>query len=106
MAVLDAKTRNALPDSDFALPGRQYPINDIVHARISLSMVAANGTAAQIAQVRAAVKKRYPSIEVSDMSSITRDVAARNAAVRIAALRHVARGRSNGLPQPDAQTTP
>lgn len=33
MAKLDAKARNALPDSAFAGPGRSYPVNDASHAR-------------------------------------------------------------------------
>lgn len=32
MAVLNAKQRNALPDSEFAGPDRSYPINDRSHA--------------------------------------------------------------------------
>jgi hypothetical protein len=34
MAKLKAKARNALPKSDFGLPGeRKYPMNDKAHAR-------------------------------------------------------------------------
>lgn len=55
--------RNALPKSAFAIPGRRaYPISDEVHARNALSRVAQNGSAAEQARVRAAVKRRYPSI--------------------------------------------
>jgi hypothetical protein len=32
MAVLKARQRNALPTSDFAGPGRSYPIPDKAHA--------------------------------------------------------------------------
>jgi len=32
MAKLDAKKRNALPDSAFAGPGRTYPVPDAAHA--------------------------------------------------------------------------
>lgn len=32
MAKLNAKTRNKLPRSDFAGPGRSYPVNDRSHA--------------------------------------------------------------------------
>ncbi len=32
MAELTAKTRNALPTSEFAGPGRSYPVNDARHA--------------------------------------------------------------------------
>jgi hypothetical protein len=32
VAKLTTKKRNALPASDFALPGRRYPVNDRAHA--------------------------------------------------------------------------
>ena len=64
MAKLTAATRDALSTSDFAIPGtRSYPIHDINHARDALSRVAANGTPAEKAQVRAAVHRRYPDID-------------------------------------------
>lgn len=63
MSKLTAKRRNALPKKSFAVPGkRAYPIQDKAHARDALARVAANGTPAEKAQVRAAVKKKYPSI--------------------------------------------
>lgn len=63
MARLTSKQRKALPRGDFALPDtRQYPDQDAAHARDALSRVAANGTPAQRAQVKAAVARKYPSI--------------------------------------------
>lgn len=63
MARLNASKRKRLSSSQFAEPGkRKYPINDKAHARNALARVAANGTPAEKAQVRAAVKRRYPSI--------------------------------------------
>jgi hypothetical protein len=62
MATLTAATRNALPDSAFALPGRRYPIHDIAHARDALARVAANGTPSEQELVRAKVAKRFPGI--------------------------------------------
>lgn len=69
MATLNAAERNGLPDSDFAIVTtvngkkvRQYPIQDAAHARDALSRVAANGTPAEQAAVRAAVLRRYPQI--------------------------------------------
>ena len=51
---LDAAERRALPDSDFALPGKgkgpegkqagSYPIPDESHARSALSLVSQHGT--------------------------------------------------------------
>ena len=59
---LTAARRDALKGSSFALPGRRYPINDANHARNALSRVSQNGTPAEKAEVRAAVKRKYPAI--------------------------------------------
>ena len=73
---LNAAERRALPDSDFALPGKgegpkgkqagSYPIPDEKHARSALSLVAQHGTSAEKATVRAKVKKKFPNIEQSE----------------------------------------
>ena len=70
---LSAAERRALPDSDFALPGKgegpegkqagSYPIPDEEHARMALAMVSKHGTAEEKAKVRAAVKKKFPNID-------------------------------------------
>ena len=62
MATLTSAERNALPDSDFALPGRHYPIEDPGHGRDALSRVSANGTPEQKAKVRAKVHAKFPGI--------------------------------------------
>jgi len=63
VAKLTGKQRKKLTSSEFAMPAqRKYPINDKAHARNALSRVAASGTPAQQKQVRAAVKRKYPSI--------------------------------------------
>ena len=54
-AELTTEKRKALDDSDFALPGRRYPIMDEKHARNALARVAQNGTPTEAAKVRAAV---------------------------------------------------
>ena len=69
---MSAKERQALPRSDFALPGKgkgpkgagagSYPVNDEAHARAALSRVSANGTAAEKAAVRAKVREKFPGI--------------------------------------------
>jgi hypothetical protein len=62
-AKLTAAGRKKIKTSSFALPGkRAYPIHDPSHARAALSMVAKHGTPAEKKRVRAAVKKKYPSI--------------------------------------------
>ncbi len=73
MAKLTAKKRKALPESDFALPGKgagkegkgsgSYPVPDASHARNALSRVAANGTPEEKAKVRAKVKRKFPGIK-------------------------------------------
>lgn len=63
MAKLTAKTRNALPKEDFAIPGkRAYPINDPNHARNALSRVSANGTPEEKAMVQRKVSSKFPQI--------------------------------------------
>ena len=60
---LSTKKRKQLSKKQFALPGkRKYPIPDETHARNALARVAQSGTAAEQKKVRAAVKKRFPSI--------------------------------------------
>jgi hypothetical protein len=55
--------RKKLSKKSFALPGkRKYPIPDKAHARNALARVAQNGTPAEQKKVKAAVKKRFPSI--------------------------------------------
>jgi len=64
MAKLTAAERRRLPGSAFAIPAkRAYPIPDENHARDALREVAANGSAAEQRQVRAAVAQRYPHVE-------------------------------------------
>ena len=60
---LTAKDRKKLGKKSFALPGkRKYPIPDKAHARNALARVAQHGTADEKKKVRAAVRKRFPSI--------------------------------------------
>lgn len=61
-SFLTSAERDKLPDTDFALPGRRYPIHDHNHAVAALSRVAANGTSAEQSIVRAKVKLRYPTL--------------------------------------------
>ena len=57
------KERKKLSNKSFALPGkRKYPIPDKAHARNALARVAQHGSPAEQKKVRAAVKKRYPSL--------------------------------------------
>lgn len=63
MAKLTAKKRKRLKKGEFAEPGkRKYPIEDKAHARNALARVSQFGTAEEKANVRAAVRRKYPSI--------------------------------------------
>ena len=60
---LTTKDRKKLSKKSFALPGkRKYPIPDEAHARNALARVAQNGTPEEQRKVKAAVKRRFPSI--------------------------------------------
>lgn len=73
MAKLNAAARKRIPKKSFALPAGSaasggkpsYPIQDKGHAVAALARVATNGTPAQKAKVRAAVKAKYPSLPSS-----------------------------------------
>ena len=70
---MNAAERRALPDKEFALPGKgkgpegkqagSYPIPDKSHARMALAMVAKHGTPEKKEKVRAAVAKKFPGIQ-------------------------------------------
>jgi hypothetical protein len=60
---LSTKDRKRLSKKSFALPGkRKYPIPDKAHARNALARVAQNGTPAEQKKVKAAVRKKFPSL--------------------------------------------
>lgn len=63
MTRLTTESRDSLPDSSFALPGRRYPIEDIVHARNALARVSQDGTPAEQREVRRKVHGKYPELE-------------------------------------------
>ena len=67
MGKLSTETRDDMKGSEFAIPSkRAYPIPDQAHARMALAMVARYGSPEEKAKVRAAVKKRYPGMTVTD----------------------------------------
>jgi len=64
LSKLTYAQRKRLPKSDFVYPkARKYPIENIAHARDALARVSAFGTPAEKKRVRAAVHRRYPSID-------------------------------------------
>jgi hypothetical protein len=67
MGKLSTEARKAIPAKSFAEPDeRKYPIENKAHARNALSRVSQSGTAAEKNKVRAAVKKKYPSLGKKD----------------------------------------
>ena len=62
MAKLTAATRKKIPASEFALPGRRYPIEDEAHARNALARVSQDGTPAEKATVRRKVDRMFPGL--------------------------------------------
>lgn len=64
MAKLTAASRNALPEAEFALPGRHYPIDTEDRARSALARGSAYATPSQLVRIKAAVKAKYPSMQI------------------------------------------
>ncbi len=63
MAKLSSKERNSLSAGSFAeQEARKYPIENKAHAKNALSRVSQSGTQTEKKKVRAAVKKKYPSL--------------------------------------------
>lgn len=63
-APLNAKKRNGLDNSDFALPGRKYPIDTPERARSALARVKQFGAPGEEKKVKAAVMKKFPDMKV------------------------------------------
>jgi len=63
MARLTAKTRNALPSSDFAGPDRSFPIEDPAHARNALARASQFHPELK-AKIKAKVAKKFPGIQM------------------------------------------
>lgn len=63
--VLDTNARAHIKDSNFALPGRRYPIEDETHARNALARVSQHGSPEEKSEVRHRVHEKYPNIEQS-----------------------------------------
>jgi hypothetical protein len=62
MATLTSGARNALSGSDFALPGRRYPIEDRAHAANAKARVSQHGSKAEQATVDAKVSRKFPGM--------------------------------------------
>jgi hypothetical protein len=62
MAKLTTAARNKIKGSNFALPGRRYPIENRSHAANALARVSQHGTLEEKSKVRAAVARKYPKM--------------------------------------------
>jgi hypothetical protein len=62
MAILKSAARKKLPNSEFAGPGRSYPIPDANHGRAALSMLH-NAPPAEQQTIKAKVKRKFPGIK-------------------------------------------
>jgi hypothetical protein len=63
MAKLTAATRKKIPTSEFALPGRRYPIEDEAHAHNALARVSQDGTTAEKKTVQRKVHRLFPNLK-------------------------------------------
>lgn len=65
---LTTDKRNSLPTKDFALPGlRKDPIQDRSHAEAAVTMGMRDASPAQKSEIRDAVKKKFPGIQVNSV---------------------------------------
>jgi hypothetical protein len=69
-AVLTAKKRKKLKRSQFALPGKRYPVNDAAHARNALSRVSEYGSPGEKAAVKRKVKRKFPGIGLAKAANV------------------------------------
>lgn len=65
--------RAHVADKNFALPGKRYPIHDMVHARNALARVAQHGTPKEQVAVRSRVHNKFPSLE-KNASTVSRRI--------------------------------
>lgn len=66
MARLDAEERKALPDSDFAGPGRTYPIEDKGHAMAAKSEASQHASPGMKSSIDEKVHNKYPGMGKDD----------------------------------------
>jgi hypothetical protein len=66
MTKLTTQTRNSLSERSFALKGRKYPIEYIVHARNALARVSQDGTPGEKQEVRRKINRLYPELRRND----------------------------------------
>jgi len=69
MTKLTTATRKKIPTSEFALPGRRYPIEDEAHARNALARVSQDGTPGEKTIVRRKVHRFFPDLKQEGQAS-------------------------------------
>lgn len=62
MGMLNARKRNSLPSSEFAGPGRSYPIPDRSHAANAEARATQNASPALKASIDAKVHAKFPDL--------------------------------------------
>lgn len=72
MGTLKAKTRKALPKSDFAIPEKapgpgSYPMPDQSHAESALSLGARHASSDELARIKRKARSRFPGMNVGKM---------------------------------------
>lgn len=97
MPKLNAKKRNALPGSDFAVPGRKFPVNDRSHARNALARVAQHGSPKEKAEVRAKVHEKFPGIGAGGKMKDEKKMHERKGEKRATAHKSERRGMKNAM---------
>jgi hypothetical protein len=70
MGVLTAAQRKAMPQSEYALPGKHYPINDKPHAAIAETDASKFATPDEKAKIDAAVHAKYPKMGKNSAKSM------------------------------------
>ncbi len=86
---LDAKERQSMPRSDFALPGQgegpkgagsgSYPIDTAGRARNALARGAQHASSSELAAIKRKVHAKYPGIEIGGKSRAERRYRGRSA---------------------------
>ncbi len=56
--------RKAMPQSEYALPGKRYPIPDKGHAKAALGRVSEFGSPAEKARVKRKVRRLFPKMKM------------------------------------------
>ena len=67
MTILNASRRKKMPQSDFGLPGKRFPMNDATHDRLAISGAtraerAGNISASTAARIKAKARRKLATM--------------------------------------------